>query len=569
MAKKVLFFLGVVCILCITPFNFHSQCFATGLTEPLGAKFEGNITAAFPSIFYDLNAEAYKNEDWYKIANGKTLSEDSDSLHIFAFNVGQGNCIILRKQKDVIIIDAGKGSGDIHSMILPKIKAILGSNKEKVNLKGIFITHGDQDHINLFKEILQDLVPKSSTEKTPEIPVYFGKTKKTLSKIFGGMNEFFKPFDENKNLSDESNETKLESTVSLSGIEFKLVFPGKSGSSGTNPNSLIIKVTYKGQSVLFTGDAEEESLVRRIGYVNDKVQNEQLKNYLPNLVEDNIKKEDEDQTQDNLFINNRQDLLKDISAVFLPHHGTVTKGSQRWLTSLSGFSRSITWFVSSSPDGNDRIPERSIYEACPSLPKRNLHAISYRAGEKGSEGSLRYKFTEKPLYITGAAPGGVYWLRISSDGKIALYDACPKVKKEDLRNGISDTNLQGAINSINEDGGKTEDRGWQDISARKGSEEKKSEKIEKMKKTAKKGDLLLNENMDKEQNEQNTDIVKIDKKRENRKRIKLSNQVGAKGYQGDFLKQDKKKTRKVDKKNLVVKIDVKKKEKEKKEEDED
>lgn len=490
MKKRILFTLGVVCILCICFFDNHSQCFAAATDDSTesantietdsdsGSEFEtetntkpklqrsGNSAIIpdddriFPSIFYDINADAYSSEGWYTKRNETSLTKDNSKLHIFAFNVGQGNCIILRKGAAAVIIDAGEGSGKIDSfraLILPKIKTVLKGAK----IKAIFITHPHDDHYNILKEF-ENLIPKN-------IPGYFGgeesfwksqKEKPVLNTVAKKLNiKYISTKEQIEGVKEELGNLMPEVTLTLLSPEMsvtqdieieKTKKPEKKKKSKSsqeqakekpNRHSLIIKVTYGGRSILFTGDAEGEGVGRFIGHVENKEHVKLLLQYLPpdkseplkeKINEEGIKTTKEQSEEAQKFFKANREALEGIDAVFLPHHGSSSENSQRW---MGYFMKPLqpTWFVSSTPEGAHKLPTRSIIERCDASIVHKPHAFSY-AGEGGTYNKIPlFQFTTKPLYITGAAPGGVYWLRISnidSNGAIELYDAYPVSRSE-------------------------------------------------------------------------------------------------------------------------------------------
>lgn len=411
-----------------------------------------NETIKFPSKFYAINEGAYADENWYKIRNSnQAFTDDKERLHIFAFNVGEGNCVILRKGNEAVIIDASYGEEVATEKILPKIQAVLAYGKENkktqnekkeetkqpnVIINAILTTHPGEKRNRLIDKIMK------SDSVTAGKPLYindselFTEKNVTVSKIttdkkYNILNnctfDFTKvPRRTKKTKSKEIKEDFLESQL--------------------------IRVTYSGKTILFTGD-EEGSLPEEIGYVEDDSHLKLLCNYL-----EKVKKAPK--KCNNLVVANKtSNKLSDISVAFLLPQKTppASKKSEilsesKWARLLSSSNGQVIWFLSSIPEGTRQMPTRSFYEACPlasETPHHKPHAIYYQ-GEYEDE--IRYKFTEKPLYVTGAAPGGVYWLRILGDNKndpIEFYDAYPKLTK-------TRTNLLN--NKI-----KYEERGWKNI----------------------------------------------------------------------------------------------------------
>ncbi|RHZ35616.1 MBL fold metallo-hydrolase [endosymbiont GvMRE of Glomus versiforme] len=92
---------------------------------------------------------------------------NENDLKIFALGglheVGK-NCYILEKNEDIIIVDCGikflNNSNSLADGVIPDFSYLL-ENKKKI--KGLFITHGHEDHIGGIPYLLQLI---------PNIPVY-------------------------------------------------------------------------------------------------------------------------------------------------------------------------------------------------------------------------------------------------------------------------------------------------------------------------------------------------------------------------------------------------------------
>src|ERR1700735_4255460 len=99
--------------------------------------------------------------------NGFNDFNDKDKLQVFALGglneIGK-NCYIVEKGNKILIIDAGiKFLGfdyNLANAIIPNFEYI-EKNKEKV--KGIFITHGHEDHVGSISYLLNVI---------PNVPIY-------------------------------------------------------------------------------------------------------------------------------------------------------------------------------------------------------------------------------------------------------------------------------------------------------------------------------------------------------------------------------------------------------------
>ena len=101
-----------------------------------------------------------------------------DAIYLFAFNVGQGNFILLRHKETVILVDAGSKNKDDRSLLLKDhVKACLNG----AEIKAVIITHTDDDHYNYLGEgWLKEFLPKST-------PLYVGGTFENAKEIIEGL----------------------------------------------------------------------------------------------------------------------------------------------------------------------------------------------------------------------------------------------------------------------------------------------------------------------------------------------------------------------------------------------
>ena len=79
-----------------------------------------------------------------------------DSLHLFVFNVGQGNFCLIKKAKSAIIVDAGSGNSKANFTKFNDIKEILKKVLGPAKIKAVIITHPHADHYNLLPPLSQD-----------------------------------------------------------------------------------------------------------------------------------------------------------------------------------------------------------------------------------------------------------------------------------------------------------------------------------------------------------------------------------------------------------------------------
>jgi hypothetical protein len=98
--------------------------------------------------------------------------------------------------------------------------------------------------------------------------------------------------------------------------------------------------------------------------------------------------------------------------VFIPHHGTHTEYSQRFLGFFSGMEFPKVYIVSSSPFDIHGLPKRSTLEMAPFQPIHPEHPFIYYEDFTDIGVNAALQLTTKPIYVTGAAPGGFYLLNV-------------------------------------------------------------------------------------------------------------------------------------------------------------
>ena len=100
-------------------------------------------------------------------------------------------------------------------------------------------------------------------------------------------------------------------------------------------------------------------------------------------------------------------IFKASDVIYLPHHGSNTNCSQNFLGLFAGLNKKHLFIVSSSPFGKDQLPKASTFEMAPSAPEMFAHPFLYCRDYTNSRGKAQFVMTKKPIFLTGAAPGGV------------------------------------------------------------------------------------------------------------------------------------------------------------------
>src|SRR3954451_11433193 len=157
----------------------------------------------------------------------------SSNLKIFALGglheVGK-NCYVLEKNDDIIIVDCGikfLNGSNLADGTIPNFTYLLENRKK---IKGLFITHGHEDHIGGIPYLLQLI---------PNIPIYGSAF--SISLLRGKLRTEF--HEQTKNFPDEPVTTK-EFQVSFFQVTHSI--PGSFG--------LIIEVLKDNSRLVITGD---------------------------------------------------------------------------------------------------------------------------------------------------------------------------------------------------------------------------------------------------------------------------------------------------------------------------
>jgi hypothetical protein len=346
--------------------------------------------------------------------------DDRKNLHVFAFDVGEGNCIILRCGNDTVIIDAGAGNSpffDVGSYILPKIISLIRGT----NLKAIFVTHPHGDHYSLIKSLVSEV---GYATQPPE--VYLGGTEASWKSFgpdilssLGGLHITF--------VTDRNSVNNEHIPDFLQNTEFSFVLPKVYKCTG-NPNQcsffLRIDHNYNAKcSFLFTGDAYKSNFDGIIGAVHNSAHARLLHNAIDPKYRTSFTLQ-RDTEPDEFFKRNRR-MLQGVGVLFHPHHGSDSNGSQDIPSYLLGLKNPpAACVISSFVERSDHNPPGSSIRMVPKNVAHPLHTVTFwRGGKRGdSTASKDFKFTDRRIYVTEAAPGGAYWFRSTGDD-IELFNA--------------------------------------------------------------------------------------------------------------------------------------------------
>lgn len=157
--------------------------------------------------------------------------EVNGNLEVYFIDVGQADSILIRNDSHNMLIDAGNNSdGDklvnyFKSLGIEKFDYVVG-------------THPHEDHIGGMDDIINNF----------DIDNYYMPNKITLTKTF-------------EDVLDALDSRKLKYTIpsiddefSLDDASFKVIYAGDE-TNDINDSSIVLKLTYKNNTFLFTGDA--------------------------------------------------------------------------------------------------------------------------------------------------------------------------------------------------------------------------------------------------------------------------------------------------------------------------
>jgi competence protein ComEC len=185
------------------------------------------------------------------------------NLRVTFLDVGQGNSALIQfpGAKRLLLDGGGFASGafDTGNMIVAPY--LFHSKIHRIDY--LVLSHPHPDHMNGLNFIAEHFNPgefwyNGQRTKTPEFIKLMETIKRDDIKIM-------LPDDLSKGI--EVNGVKVEAFHPIHSVESKEAYSSKED-SGTNNNSLVIKITYKGKSFLFPGDIQsqgEHTLVSDVG----------------------------------------------------------------------------------------------------------------------------------------------------------------------------------------------------------------------------------------------------------------------------------------------------------------
>ena len=212
-----------------------------------------SIAVLFGAIFSNCeNTKGFRIKNIFKPSlshhkeeNGENVIED---LQVHFLNVGKADFIYIKFKNHNIIIDAA--DKEPNSIVTEYLKK---QDVSKIDLA--VVSHAHRDHIGQMAEVIKNF----NVEKfmMSEIPESLTPTGRTYEKMLRALKE--------KEVN--SKIAKAGENFEIEDLKIEILGPVKPGRN-LNDTSLVLKMTYKNVSFLFTGDAEkaEESDIINAGY---------------------------------------------------------------------------------------------------------------------------------------------------------------------------------------------------------------------------------------------------------------------------------------------------------------
>jgi competence protein ComEC len=170
------------------------------------------------------------------------------SLQVHFLDVGQGDAaVVITPDKRAFLIDAGglPGERDVGSLVVVPCLRYLGIQE----LEGIFISHGDHDHAGGAKAVVKAFPVKN---------VFMGR---------GAYNSIERNFVKVLPEGTQLHRVQMGQELDFGDLRIKILGGGlpyskedfESGAISRNGNSLIMKVIWEEQKIIFTGDADVDA----------------------------------------------------------------------------------------------------------------------------------------------------------------------------------------------------------------------------------------------------------------------------------------------------------------------
>ena len=175
-----------------------------------------------------------------------------NEFRIVMLDIGQGDCFLVSSGKDHFLIDCGSTSREDagERVLLPALR-YYGVSK----LRAVYLTHGDEDHINGIPALLSDSAVITERLVLPE--------SKAPKEEFASV------------LASETPDLKVYSasagsSFTADSVTIRSLAPEKGSNLSGNESSLVLLFESSGFRALFTGDipAESEEKLPRVGKID-------------------------------------------------------------------------------------------------------------------------------------------------------------------------------------------------------------------------------------------------------------------------------------------------------------
>ena len=220
-SKKKLYLLLFILLVFVISFFFNKDLY-NSLKDTIVGEIKSSVTK--------LKDEINKNDNSKKVSNIKLNKE----FMILYLDVGQADSILIKSKDEYMLIDAGNNKDG------RKLTTFL-SDLDIKEFKYVVGTHAHEDHIGGMDDIIKNF--KIKNFYMPDAVT----TTETFNDVLSAL--------ESKNIKFQTPSIGQKLKLGDAVINILSV---KSEAEDLNDTSIVLKVTYKDTSYLFTGDATSE-----------------------------------------------------------------------------------------------------------------------------------------------------------------------------------------------------------------------------------------------------------------------------------------------------------------------